>query len=554
MTIDPKELLAPGILDRAFPFHFGVDREGMVVVSGPRLAALAGDQLKAVSFFDLKALETPLPVRDFEELRTTDGEMQIVNLPMLGGIRLRGEFIHDEHSRLMRFLGHPWITDLSELAVQGLRLQDFPANAGVAELLVLLQARNNSVEDMRRLTSRLRDASSELEGRNKELERELKTRAELEDQLAQSQKMEAIGQLASGVAHDFNNVLLAISGHATLGANAGDLAAAARHFDAIQEASARAADITARLLVFARRRRLELTELDLTVVVRESVSLLEPLLGDRVKLAIELDPEAQGVRADPVALQQVIVNLVVNARDAMPSGGAITIRTRIERSDSPVPMFGADRPPGTWSVIEVEDHGVGIDEGVLPRIFEPFFTTKNLGEGTGLGLSTVWWIIDRCSGVIDVQTQPGSGTTIAVHLPFSAAVDQADSKETTPRGEGSTGRRILLAEDDQFVQRALVEMLEIAGWFVVGVSNAAEAIDALRIEATPFDVLVTDLSMPGMGGRELARQVRAEYPRLKIVLISGSALSQDELDADSLQILAKPFTIEQLEATIATSR
>ena len=554
MTTDPNELLAPWLLDRAFPFHFGVDVDGLLVVSGPRLAAIAGTRLKGVSLFDMKALETPLPVRDFESLKKTDGEMQIINLPMLDGIRLRGEFIHDEHSQLMRFLGHPWITDLSQLAGQGLRLQDFPANAGVAELLVLLQARNNSVEDMRRLADRLRDASSELERRNQELEKELKARAELEDQLLQSQKMEAIGQLASGVAHDFNNVLLAISGHATLGESAADLVAARRHFDAIQDASDRAADITARLLVFARRRRLEVGELDLAKTVGESRALLEPLLEDRVNLVIELDPAAKGVKADPIALQQVIVNLVVNARDAMPVGGSITIRTRVERSDAPVSMSGADRPPGIWSVIEVEDHGTGMDEATLSRIFEPFFTTKDLGEGTGLGLSTVWWIVERCSGVIDVRTQPGSGTTIAVHLPFSAAVDQADSKETTSRGEGSTGRRMLLAEDDQFVQRALVEMLEIAGWFVVGVANAADALDALRDETTPFDVLVTDLSMPGMGGRELARQVRAEYPGLKIVLVSGSALSQHELDADSLQILAKPFTIEQLEATIATSQ
>lgn len=436
MTLDPHEYLAPWILDRAFPFHFGVDADGRIVVSGRRLAALAGDGLKNVSFFELNAIETPLPVRDFESLRKTDGEMQIVNLPMLDGIQLRGEFIHDEHSELMRFLGHPWISDLSELAGQGLRLQDFPANAGVAELLVLLQAKNNSMEDMRRLANRLRDASAELKGRNQELEKELRTRAVLEDQLLQSQKMEAIGQLASGVAHDFNNVLLAISGHATLGATAGDLTAAVRHFDAIQEASDRAAGITARLLVFARRRRLEVGDIELAEAVRESRSLLEPLLGDRVKLEIELDPEAQGVKADPVALQQVIVNLVVNARDAMPSGGAITIRTRIERNESPVPMFGADRPPGTWSIIEVEDHGVGIDEATFPRIFEPFFTTKDLGEGTGLGLSTVWWIIERCSGTIDVQTRMGSGTTISVHLPFCAAARTDSLKDMPPRQQG----------------------------------------------------------------------------------------------------------------------
>ncbi|MDC0429121.1 ATP-binding protein [Phycisphaerales bacterium] len=551
MTFEPDELLAPTILDRAFPFHFGVAADGRVVVAGPRLSALAGDRLKEVSFFDLNAIETPLPIRDFESLRRTDGEMQIVNLPMLDGIRLRGEFIHDEHSQVVRFLGHPWITDLSELEGQGLGLQDFPANAGVADLLVLLQAKNNSVEDMRRLADRLRDASSELEGRNHELERELKARADLEAQLLQSQKMEAIGQLASGVAHDFNNVLLAISGHATLGASAEDLTGAGRHFDAIQEASGRAADITARLLVFARRRRLEVGDLDLVKAIEESRALFEPLLEDRVNLAVEFDPEARSVRADPVALQQLILNLVVNARDAMPKGGSITIRTRLDRSESPVSMFGADRQPGTWSVIEIEDDGVGIDAAALPRIFEPFFTTKDLGEGTGLGLSTVWWIVERCSGVIDVRTRKGEGTTISVHLPSSAVPESVGLGDETPSSLGMKHRRMLLVEDDDLVRPALAEMLEIAGWSLKSVSSALEALEALQKESVPFDVLVTDLSLVGMTGLELARRVETRYPGMKTILISGSSPERLSEEGEEIEVLTKPFTIEQLEAAIS---
>ncbi len=554
MTLEPDKLLAPTILDRAFPFHFGIAADGRVVVAGPRLSALAGDRLKDISFFDLNAIETPVPIRDFESLWKTDGEMQIVVLPMLDGIRLRGEFIQDEHSQLMRFLGHPWITDLSELAGQGLRLQDFPANAGVAELLVLLQAKNNSVEDMRRLADRLRDASFELEGRNRDLERELEMRAELEDQLLQSQKMEAIGQLAGGVAHDFNNVLLAISGHATLGASSKDLNAAIRHFDAIQEASARAADITARLLVFARRRRLEVGDLDLVKAVEESRSLLEPLLEDRVSLVVEFDPDAQGVRADSVALQQLILNLVVNARDAMPEGGTITIRTRLERSESSVPMFGADRRPGVWSVIEVEDHGVGIDESDLPRIFEPFFTTKDLGEGTGLGLSTVWWIVERCSGVIDVQTRKGKGTTVSVHLPSSAIPAPVGAIGEVPSATGMKDRRMLLVEDDDLVRPALTEMLKIAGWSVKSVSTASEALEALQNEPVPFDVLVTDLSLVGMTGRELARQAETRHPDLKTILISGSSPESLPEGSEQGEVLTKPFTIKELEAAILKIR
>ncbi|MCP4497704.1 MAG: hypothetical protein GY825_13095, partial [Phycisphaeraceae bacterium] len=294
--------LPANLLDRAFPFHFALDEAGSIVAAGPRFAEIAGDYRSSESFFTLEAIDSPVPIHDYDALRRADGELQVVRLAMLGGILLRGEFMHDADSGIIRFLGHPWITDLSELADQGLGLADFPANAGVADLLVLLQARNNAVADMRRLNDRLKATSDALASRNEELERELEHRGRLEEQLLQSQKMEAIGQLASGVAHDFNNVLLAVSGHATLGLNADRVEDAIRHFESIIEAGDRAADITARLLVFARRRRLQSEDLDLADAVRDSISLLDPLLEDRCTLELELDTEPMGIRADPMAI------------------------------------------------------------------------------------------------------------------------------------------------------------------------------------------------------------------------------------------------------------
>ncbi len=546
MSSEDDEFLSSEILDRAFPFHFAVNERGHIIRSGPRLQEIGGDLLKSQSFFEMKALDSPLPIRNFKDLLSIDGEMQVVELPFLNGIRLRGQFIYENHTELMLFLGHPWITDLSELEGHGLMLHDFPANSGVAELLILLQARNNSVREMRDLTARVRDASNQLEIRNQDLESELKNRALLEEQLLQSQKMQAIGQLASGVAHDFNNVLLAISGHATLGQATSDADTAKRHFSAIQEASTQAADITARLLVYARQKQIKIVNINLEKVLNESIVMIGPLMSDDVKIEIELDPHANDVRSDPVALQQVIVNLIVNARDSMQTGGSIIVRTRHEDSDIATSMFGGSRPRGSWNIIEVEDHGIGMDEATLSRIFEPFFSTKEIGKGTGLGLSTVWGIIERSAGYIDVISKPGSGTTFSIHLP-STSNSEVHLSPTPTTPTSVSGRRMLLVEDDELVRRTITEVLSYASWSVVSAACGEDALHALESAVEPFDVLVTDLSMPGMSGRELGKAVRISHPTLKIIYVSGFDPEYDDPEAESITILAKPFTIDDLE-------
>ena len=546
MNSAKPEFLASEILDRAFPFHFAVTTEGRITHAGPRLHQIAGTLLGTTSFFDLNALDSTLPMRDFNDLRSMDGEMQVVELPSLNGIRLRGQFIFQKHTETMLFLGHPWITDLSELEGHGLLLHDFPANSGVAELLILLQARNNSVEEMRGLAARVREASKQLEVRNLELEDELTNRARLEEQLLQSQKMQAIGQLASGVAHDFNNVLLAISGHATLGCAAEDITFARRHFHAIQEASTQAADITARLLVYARQKQIEIVNINLEKAIKESISMLGPLMSDEVHIELDLDPNATNVRSDSVALQQVIVNLIVNARDSMPKGGIISVRTRHEEAYSPQDMFGSSRPPGSWNVIEVADSGIGMDETTLSRIFEPFFSTKEAGKGTGLGLSTVWGIVERSSGYIDVVSKPEKGTTFSIHLPsIDEPLDQ-DVRTPTSTTHNSC-RRMLLVEDDDLVRRTISEVLTYAGWSVVSASCGEQALQKLQSNDCTFDLLVTDLSMPGMSGRELGKAVRASHPELKIIYVSGFDPDFDDPRAESIKVLSKPFTMEELE-------
>ena len=541
--------LPANLLDRAFPFHFALNEAGSIVAAGPRFAEIAGDYRSSESFFTLEAIDSPVPIHDYDALRRADGELQVVRLAMLGGILLRGEFMHDADSGIIRFLGHPWITDLSELADQGLGLADFPANAGVADLLVLLQARNNAVADMRRLNDRLKETSDELASRNEELERELEHRGRLEEQLLQSQKMEAIGQLASGVAHDFNNVLLAVSGHATLGLNADRVEDAIRHFESIIEAGDRAADITARLLVFARRRRLQSEDLDLADAVRDSISLLDPLLEDRCTLELELDTEPMGIRADPMAIAQVIVNLVMNARDAMPKGGPVSLRTRRDSSEDSVACTSGERPAGTWAVLEIEDLGEGIDEATMPRIFEPFFTTKELGEGTGLGLATVWWIIERSGGFIDVRTEVGNGTRFMLYLPAVEPPRKAVGAATGSGGaEVGPAGRMLFVEDDELVRRAIVGLLEASGWSVEAVTTGPDAVDALDRAKWDYDVVVTDISIPGLSGRELARHIHQHRPELPVVLVSG--VDTEESGDGRTATLLKPFTIEELERKI----
>ena len=541
------------LVDRAFPFHLAMDTDLVVVEAGPRLKTLIGDQVIGRSFGDVVHIERPFASLDFEHLKGAEGEVQVLEVLDAPGLRMRGEFLLDHAfgKEVLRFVGHPWIMDLAELQKFGLDLHDFPPHAGVADLLILLQARSNSFEEMRTLAARLRSASKELEERNAALELELETRKRLEMQLQQAQKMDAIGRLAGGVAHDFNNVLLAITGHATLARKAANQAGRENHIEKIFEAADRAADITARLLAFARRKRLEVVDVDLATAINEASSMLGPLIGEHINLRVECANDVGSIKTDRVALQQLVMNLVLNARDAMPEGGVIEIGARAEISDEPLLLFSGERQAGRWGVIQVKDQGTGIDPQDLGRIFEPFFTTKSLGEGTGLGLATVWWIVKESGGVIDIVSEADQGTVVTIHLPAgNDAMQIVQGQEATQFPTAP----ILVVEDDGVVREPLVECLQSLGCTVASARDGAEALNIVNNSTHTFGYLLSDVVMPGLDGRELAEKLRGLLPGIKVVLMSGYDPEPSEGAQDTDVMLLKPFTLDELRVAFAEAK
>lgn len=385
-------------------------------------------------------------------------------------------------------------------------------------------------------------------------------RKTLTDQLAQSQKMEALGRLAGGVAHDFNNIITAIMGYARLlrmdeNAKMEDKV----ELIGIEEAAKRAANLSRQLLVFSRGESSVPTVFSLTDLVRELSRMIERLIGQDVGIRKRLGEEPCGVRADRSKLEQVVVNLVVNARDAMPSGGRITISAgSIVLAHEERGIFGLI-PPGHWSYITIADEGDGIDPRIIPRIFEPFFTTKPPGVGTGLGLSTVAGIVRQAEGHLALHTVLHSGTRFTVYLPWvegdGGSSTTTIDKDSSPAHAQKSGRgeRVLLVEDDDSVRAIIETMLDRSGYRVVAADNPGTALLlAERSEQVP-DVLVTDVLMPLMRGPELATRLRVFLPSLPVLLLSADAgeLQASELDSGYLR-LAKPFRESDLLGAIRT--
>ena len=533
------------LIDRAFPFHITVDRSMVVVAVGPRLRSILKAEPIGCELEDIVATDHPQGELHFEALSKAASASQVLQVLESPGLRLCGEFLLDTDGpdAVLRFIGNPWITDLGELKKLGLGLRDFPAHGGLGDLLVLLQTRNNSIDEMHKLAAKLRTTSEELAERNQALEEELEARHRLEAQLQQAQKMEAIGRLAGGVAHDINNVLLAITGYTSLVLNQTTEPSSREHLECVLQAADRAAGITSRLLSFARRKRLEASDVLLETAIEESVSMLRPLIGERQVLSARCEPGAWSVRVDPVALQQVIMNLVVNARDAMPEGGTINVRGTREECAEPLVLFSGERAPGEWAVISVSDDGTGIDQATRDRIFEPFFTTKPMGKGTGLGLSTVWWIVSQSGGFIDITSSQGAGTTIAVHFPMGG---KPASGESSVRSTEFPPWRVLVVEDDGMVRAPLVALLEDVGCVVITAESGAEAEQYLQDSTAPLDCLLCDIVLPDANGRELAAAFKSEFPGLRVVLMSGYDPESLGDSPTSIAVISKPFTLAAL--------
>src|SRR5919198_372528 len=346
-------------------------------------------------------------------------------------------------------------------------------------------------------------------------------RRALEQQLLQAQRMEAIGRLAGGVAHDFNNVALVISGHADLLLERLDDERGRRSAREIRRAAEQASALIGQLLAFGRRQVLRPEELDLSAVVSDVVPMLGRLIGDDVELRASL-PEGLGtVKADPAQLKQVVMNLALNARDAMPGGGRLTIETSAVHLDERLAQARLELDPGSYLVLAVTDTGEGMDEATRERVFEPFFTTKEPGKGTGLGLSTVYGVVKQSGGSIWVYSEPGHGTTFKLYLPrHGAAVRAPAPREAQGRPRRAAGR-VLFVEDHEQVRTLVHIVLEQLGYTVLVASNGGEALAQVGVHTDTLDVLITDLIMPGMSGRELADRLRADRPGTRVLFMSG---------------------------------
>ena len=380
-------------------------------------------------------------------------------------------------------------------------------------------------------------------------------RRNLEAQFEQSQKLQAVGQLAGGVAHDFNNILTAITGFCDL--------LLVRHppgdpsfgeIMQIRQDATRAAALVRQLLAFSRRQRPRPRVLRLSGTVSDLLALLRRLIGERIELHVRHDRDLGFVRMDQSQIEQIVTNLVLNARDAMPQGGTIRIATRnAEVEESRVTINGV-MPRGPYVVLEVADEGTGIPEDLVEKIFEPFFTTKEVGRGTGLGLSTVFGIVEQNEGFLELESAVGEGTTFRIWLPRLNAAELASLAETAPAATetSSEGAAILLVEDEAAVRTFAATALRSRGHRVVDADGPEAALEALTAEEGPFDLLITDVVMPGMSGPELAARVREAAPGIGVIFISG--YSEDAAGADildSANFLPKPFGLDQLASRVA---
>ncbi len=378
------------------------------------------------------------------------------------------------------------------------------------------------------------------------LVRDVSQRRQLEAQLLQSQKMEAIGRLAGGVAHDFNNLLTAIIGYSQIAAiRPGVPAPALIDLKEITSAAHRAAALTRQLLAFSRRQVLEPRVLNVNGVVTGIEVLLRRLIGEDIALVTDLATDVAPVLADPSQLEQVVLNLAVNARDAMPDGGRLVLRTRmVEVPDHPLAM--PDPGAGPWVVLEVADTGVGMDEETRTHVFEPFYTTKELG--TGLGLSTVYGIVQQSGGAVAVLSTLGQGTSFHVYLPVAGGVAVEQELPSAPIGPGGS-ETILVVEDDDRVRALACRVLQLAGYSVLEASDPEQAI-ALSGEAREIHLLLADLVMPVMRGSDLFNRLRLRRPQLKVLYISGYRNATDVQDVNDAAFLPKPFTPDLLASAV----
>ena len=400
------------------------------------------------------------------------------------------------------------------------------------------------------LERRVAERTAEIVSANNGLQKEIAERKLVEDQLRQSQKMESIGTLAGGLAHDFNNLMTAVTGYSEMALRGLELTNPVRSkIDEIKKAGERAASLTRQLLAFSRKQVLQPKVLDLNTVVIGMSKMLPRMIGEDIELRIELAASLDRVEADPGQMEQILMNLAVNARDAMPNGGLLTIETRNVYLDGNYASRHAVVQAGHYAMLSVSDNGYGMDHETQAHIFEPFYTTKEVGKGTGLGLSMVYGIVKQSGGTIWVYSEEGKGTTFKIYLPRIDEVGMTEELGESSIAVQRGNETILLVEDEDIVRNLSKEILEDYGYAVVTAPNGQEGIRICRAFDGQIDLVITDVVMPQMSGRELAENVSVLRPDARVLFMSGftnDAVVRHGVLVDDLCFIQKPFSPDAL--------
>jgi signal transduction histidine kinase/ActR/RegA family two-component response regulator len=517
------------LVRKLFPFCFAIDADRRITIVGDRWQRVAPELALGAAFDEVIKIERPINVSAFDEILKSDASIFILTLRSRPLFKLCGQFLalnNAAGAAQALFVGGPWITRVAELSELGIELQDFPPHDPRGNLLLVLQTQETNMADLRALAGGLREKNLEL---------------------FQIQRMELVGRFAGGMAHNFNNILMAIHGYAALALSRVPAGDPVRSWvEQIRSAADHAASLTRELLAMSRQHPLKLEPLDLRRELADIERFLRPLLGERIELLCEVDGSIGPSQADRVALKQIVMNLVLNARDAMPHGGSVRIRVE-PASRAPTP----DVKREDFLELRVADTGIGMDESTQTRIFDPFFTTKEVGKGVGLGLSSVAGLVEQCHGHISVESALGRGTTFRVFLPLVAS-SASDVAPVALAPDGGRGERVLLVEDEPLVRKLFEQLLTRAGYQVsssLGSDSALELVKGSR----PFNIIVTDVVMPGLSGPQLAARIEEACGITPTIFMSGYT-EDPAMRASALKphqrFMSKPFAPEELLTAI----
>jgi len=556
------ELIGSPSLDwMGVPLRAGNQTFGVLVVQSYHEDVRFGERDKEILTFVSQQLASAIDHKRHEEaLRHSEARYRSLIQSAVYGIyrgSVDGRFL-DVNPALIHMLGYDSAEEILTLdpkrevfvepAAHAHLMQEFQRTGKLDSAEVRWKRKDGSAITVR-LSGRSADAADDRDGTLEIIAEDVTERRALEDQFRQAQKMEAVGRLAGGVAHDFNNLLMVVSGYTeVLIEELNENDPLLPKIQAIQQAADRATTLTRQLLAFSRKQLLELKVVDVNAIVADMERLLRPLIGENIDLTTRLSPNVGHTRADAGQLEQVIMNLVVNAKDAMPNGGRILIQTSGEELDA-LRREHSLIQPGSYILLSVSDTGGGMDKETQSRIFEPFFTTKEKGKGTGLGLSTVYGIVKQSGGYIFAHSEMGSGTTFRIYLP----------KVTDPAGQSGIAKHqqapiggsetVLLVEDEESVRELVRETLQSKGYSVMEAPDGINGLKVAESHSGKIDILITDVVMPGMSGRELAQRITTARPATKVLFLSGyteDAIIHEGVLDPGTAFLQKPFTLQAL--------